>query len=96
MGTFSKLLVDFRKRANLSQAALAKEADVDRSYIWRLENGERETPSRSLALRLAEILDLSQPETDLWLISAGYASPHMQQLTAAGISRLMEDLTNTD
>jgi transcriptional regulator with XRE-family HTH domain len=98
MASFGKLLRDFRLQAGLSQRALAQAAKVDTSYISRLESGEREIPSRSLALVLAEILRLSQQESDLWLISAGFISPRMQDLASSGISKLMEhfDITLRD
>ncbi len=92
MTSFGKLLRDFRIRAKLSQRILAQQAEIDTSYISRLEKGEREVTSRSLALKIAEILNLSLEETDYWLISAGYISPRMQQLASNGISRLMDSL----
>jgi transcriptional regulator with XRE-family HTH domain len=92
MASFGELLKSFRERAGLSQSALAQAAGIDRSYICRLENGEREVTSRSLALRLADILNLSPPEIDLWLISAGYISPRMQKLANRGVSRLLEEI----
>jgi transcriptional regulator with XRE-family HTH domain len=92
MARFGELLKSFRERARLSQRALAQAADIDRSYVCRLESGEREVTSRSLALRLADILGLSPSETDLWLISAGYVSPRMQELAAGGVSRLLEEI----
>jgi len=99
MASFGNLLRDFRIRANLSQRILAQKTDIDTSYISRLESGEREVASRSLALKIAEILKLSQEETDLWLISAGYISPRMQQLASSGISKLIDsfsvDVTET-
>jgi HTH-type transcriptional regulator, competence development regulator len=95
MASFGKMLKDFRIRSRFSQRALAKAADVDTSYISRLESGEREVPSRSLALIFADILGLSQQEIDLWLISAGFISPRMQDLARSGISKLMEQLDTT-
>jgi len=92
MASFGKLLKDFRTRSGLSQRVLAHRAEIDTSYISRLERGEREVASRSLALKIAEILGLSPQETDLWLISAGYISPRMQQLAGNGISRLLDSL----
>ncbi len=92
MTSFGELLKSFRERTELSQSALAQAAGIDKSYISRLENGEREVTSRSLALRLAEILDLSPSEVDLWLISAGYVSPRMQALASGGVSRLLEEI----
>jgi transcriptional regulator with XRE-family HTH domain len=89
---FGDLLRHFRIRAGMSQSSLAEQANVDKSYISRIENGERKYPSRSVVLQLAEILQLSQAEIDLWLISAGYVSPRMQRLAATGVSRLLEEI----
>lgn len=93
VASFGKLLRDFRIRAKLSQRVLAQQAEIDTSYISRLERGEREVASRSLALKIAETLNLSLEETDLWLISAGYISPRMQQLANNGLSRLLDSLS---
>jgi transcriptional regulator with XRE-family HTH domain len=93
MASFGKLLRDFRIRAKLSQRVLAQKADIDTSYISRLEAGEREVASRLLALRIAETLELSPEETDLWLISAGYISPRMQELANGGLSRLLDSFS---
>lgn len=92
MASFGQLLRDFRMRAKLSQRDLARKAEIDTSYVSRLERGEREVASRSLALRIAEILELTMEETDLWLISAGYISPRMQQLASNSLSRLLDAL----
>jgi transcriptional regulator with XRE-family HTH domain len=93
MASFGKLLKDFRIRAKLPQRVLAQKANIDTSYISRLERGEREVASRSIALKIAEILGLSPEEIDLWLISAGYISPRMQQLANNGLSRLLDSLS---
>jgi transcriptional regulator with XRE-family HTH domain len=93
MASFGKLLRDFRIRAKLSQRVLAQQAEIDTSYISRLERGEREVASRSLALKIAQILNLSSEEIDYWFISAGYISPRMQQLASSGISRLIDSLS---
>ena len=93
MERFGDLLKRFRLRANLSQSALADRAGVDKSYVSKIENGDRKSPSRSLVIQLATILDLSTEEADLWLISAGYISPRMQRLAADGLSRLHEEIS---
>ena len=46
-------LQNFRKEQSLSKAALAKLVGVSRSYMARLENGER-NPSLTLAAKLSE------------------------------------------
>lgn len=96
MASFGELLKEFRIRSKLSQRVLARKAGIDTSYVSRLERGEREVASRSLALKIAQILNLSFEETDLWLISAGYISPRMQQLANHGISRLLDSFNNSD
>ena len=94
MSDFGNLLRGFRKRARMSQSALAEAANIDKSYVSRLESGEREVTSRSLALTLASALGLSPSEVDLWLITAGYVSPRMQVMaTRDGVSRLWEEIS---
>lgn len=89
---FGGLLKRFRSRSGLSQRALAERAGVDKSYVSRIEKGERKYPNRALVLEIAGILELTAEEADLWLISAGYVSPRMQRLAAAGVSRLLEEI----
>jgi transcriptional regulator with XRE-family HTH domain len=56
----------------LSQSALARMAGIDPAYIHRLERGSK-PPSRTVVLALAEVLDISQNETDRFLFAAGLA-----------------------
>ena len=92
VATFGEMLKRFRLRAGFSQSALAQAAQINRSYVSRLESGAREITNRSLALRLAEILALSPFEADLWLISAGYVSPRKQKLGAKRAAQLLADM----
>jgi len=85
MASFGKLLRDLRTRANLSQRTLAQQVDITASYVSRIERGEREVGSHSLALQIAKILCLSPEETDLWLTNAGYISLRMEQLANEGV-----------
>ncbi len=48
-------LVEIRQRSGLSKAALADLADVDRTLVHRLENGERNA-SPAVMRRLADAL----------------------------------------
>lgn len=93
MATFGDMLKEFRRRSVLSQRGLAEKASIDTSYISRLESGEREVTSRELALRLAGILDLSIDESELWLLTAGYASPRLQQQAGDLIDSLIDEIT---
>jgi transcriptional regulator with XRE-family HTH domain len=92
---FGQLLRQFRKRAGISQRQLAERADIDTSYISKLESGERVVSSRDLALELSAILNLTPEETDLWLLAAGYASPRLQQLGAPLIANLIQRSRST-
>jgi len=58
---FGKILRDLRKKANLSQEALAFECQLDRTYISLLERGLRQ-PSLKTIFQIATALDIS-PES---------------------------------
>jgi transcriptional regulator with XRE-family HTH domain len=71
---FGELLLIARKRAKLSQLALAKKVDVDDSYISRMERGVFTPPSREVAVRLADALGISdKKERFAFLLEAGVA-----------------------
>lgn len=92
MSAFGELLKAFRERSGLSQSALAEAANIDEGYISKLESGESQVASRSLALTLAKALGLAPDEVDRWLITAGYVSPRMQAMVERnGVSRLWEE-----
>jgi transcriptional regulator with XRE-family HTH domain len=75
MNRFGELLLIARKRAKLSQLALAKKVDVDDSYISRMERGVFTPPSREVVVRLAAALGISdKKERFAFLLAAGVAS----------------------
>ncbi len=53
-----KLLASLRQQVNLTQAELAKKADVSRSMIAQLESGERR-PSQKLVRALCQAMKVS-------------------------------------
>jgi transcriptional regulator with XRE-family HTH domain len=55
---FGEVLRDLRRKAGLSQEALAGAADVDRTYVSLLERGQRQ-PTLETLFRLAGALDAS-------------------------------------
>jgi transcriptional regulator with XRE-family HTH domain len=69
---FGALLREARRRRGTTQLALALEADVSARHLSWLETG-RAQPSRAMALRLAERLDVPLRERNAWLAAAGYA-----------------------
>ena len=58
---FGEVLQDLRKKADLSQEALAFECQLDRTYISMLERGLRQ-PSLKTIFEIAAALEI-QPET---------------------------------
>lgn len=57
--SFGKELREIRELRHMSRRALARSADVDVSYIARLEVGERDGPSREVIVRLATALKVN-------------------------------------
>lgn len=89
---FHELLRAYRARSGLSQVRLAAAAGIDRSFLSRLENGQR-WPSRVVVLRLARPLGLDDADRAALLMAAGYSPlriPHDLRSLAAELERLVE------
>ena len=69
---FGPLLKGFRERRNVSQSKLAERAQLDHSYVSRLESGVR-TPTRDAVDRLAAALMVGPEDRDALLRAAGFA-----------------------
>ena len=69
---FPSLLARYRTRLHLSQPRLAARAGLVPSSVSRLEAGNR-LPSREVVARLADALELSGAERDVFLMSGGCA-----------------------
>jgi len=54
---FGKKLREIRNSKNLSQEALSKKAGLDRTYVGKIERGEK-SPSLHTIEKLANILDV--------------------------------------
>jgi transcriptional regulator with XRE-family HTH domain len=80
MSDFGTALREKRRAAGLSQRQLADRAEVDFSYISKLENGRLPAPAADTVVRLAEILGC--PAEDL--LSAAKKMP-------AGLSESLTD-----
>ena len=58
-----------RDRQGLSLRRLEKRAeDLNHAYIWRLEKGDRETPSTATVSKLSKALDLNEREQEIFLL----------------------------
>lgn len=55
---FGKVLRQLREEKGLTQEKLAELAEIDRTYIYRLETGKR-SPSIDVVFRLADGLKIS-------------------------------------
>lgn len=58
---FGEKLRDLRKSKKLSQEALSKKAGLDRTYVGKIERGEK-SPSLHTIEKLANILDVEVSE----------------------------------
>jgi len=77
---FAELLRVARRRAGLSQSALARAVGIDASYLNRLERAEREPPRRSTVEALAGALGLGPDEADRLLVAAGRLPSALEKL----------------
>lgn len=73
--TFGKRIQELRQAKNLSQRELAKKADMDYTYLSKIEN-DKMTPKSDIIGRLATLLD---GDLDELLILAGKAPPALGQ-----------------
>lgn len=77
MSAVGPLLSEYRKRNRLSQLELSLLADVSSRHISFIETG-RSNPSRSMLLRLADVMNLPLNDSNLLLNSGGYAPAYSQ------------------
>jgi transcriptional regulator with XRE-family HTH domain len=75
--SFAKTLRRLRNKARITSYYLATEAQLDPTHVRRLEQGERQRPSRRVVLELAQALldssgDINLKDVDILLKSAGY------------------------
>lgn len=74
---FRALLRHWRTIRGLSQFALAEDAGISTRHLSFLETG-RSLPSRDMVQRLADGLALPSADTDVLLLSAGYAPAYTE------------------
>jgi transcriptional regulator with XRE-family HTH domain len=86
---FGEVLRRFRAARGRSQAAVAARAGMDRSYVYRLETGERGAPALPAVEALAEALELTDPEADQLLAAAGHLPRSLRALGPADPTLLL-------
>jgi transcriptional regulator with XRE-family HTH domain len=62
---FGLLLQNLREGRKLSLRELAQLSEVDHAYIYRLENGEKVSPSEDVILKLIRALKAGKREADM-------------------------------
>ena len=75
---FSLLLRKLRERSKKSRYRLAQFTGASEAYLYRLETGERQNPSREMVMKLALALvadssSVTLDDVNELLLSAGYA-----------------------
>lgn len=82
MMRFAAALAEARRKHNLSQGEVGERSGIDRSFISRLERGERE-PSRETVRALARAFG-DQATADALYIAAGMIPDRIMEAIAAG------------
>ena len=77
-GSFGALLRAWRRTRQLSQEALALDAQVSQRHLFFLESG-RAAPSREMVLHLGHALDVPLRERNLLLSAAGFAPAYARR-----------------
>lgn len=90
--TFGEALQRVRRKAGKSRYKLAQWCGINEAYVLRLENGERNNPSRDVVLMLALALVHNSPLLDFYdidglLMAAGYAPLRRRGETSTGLPR---------
>ena len=80
---FGELLRRYRMARGLNQAGLAARAGLDRSYVNRIEAGERGAPTEAGTEALARALELTDAEADRLFAAAGLLPRSLRTLGAA-------------
>ncbi|MFF5077888.1 helix-turn-helix domain-containing protein [Actinoplanes sp. NPDC000266] len=81
-GDIGALVQRWRKARRLSQLGLAAEAAVSIRHLCFIETG-RSRPSRTMVLRLAEVLDVPLRERNTLLLAAGFAPEYRESVLDA-------------
>jgi HTH-type transcriptional regulator, competence development regulator len=72
--TLGEVLQFLREQRGLSLRELARLADVDHAYIYRLESGDKESPSEEVLTKLLRALKADKRESDI----VKFAAEHSQ------------------
>ncbi len=97
MDDFGQMLRQYRRKAGLTQNALAYKTGIHSSYISRIERGERQAPEREMVIKIIDALGLDTRDANELLLSAGYIPLPSRDTTPADPSlSLISDLFQDD
>lgn len=65
LSAFGVVVRHLRENRQFSLRELAQLADIDHAYIYRLETGEKESPSEETVARLIKVLKAGAREADM-------------------------------
>lgn len=83
---FGVLLRTLREERGLSPRELARLTEIDHAYIYRLETGEKESPSDEVLTKLARALKAGKREADM----LRYLAQH-RETDAALVKHVLDD-----
>lgn len=72
---FGFLLQHLREKRRLSLRELGQLANIDHAYIYRLETGDKESPSEEVATKLVRALKAGKREADMLRYLAEHPLP---------------------
>lgn len=84
------VLQSLREERGLSLRELAQLTDIDHAYIYRLETGDKESPSEEVLSKLIRALKAGKRESDMLRYLA-----HFTETDAALVTHVLKDPTIT-
>ena len=90
---FGFLLQRLREQRGLSLRELAQLAGIDHAYIYRLETGDKESPSEEVLTKLVRALKAGKREADMlrYLAEHPHVDPELAAHTLADATVTMEE-----
>jgi transcriptional regulator with XRE-family HTH domain len=88
-------LRSLRERRTLSLREMGQLSSVDHAYVYRLETGEKASPSQELVRKLLKVLKPSERDAELikWLVDHPDADPRLVEFVLADQSISVEVFT---
>lgn len=97
--SFAVLLINYRTARHFSLGQVASRAGISRTYLYHLEQGQRQAPSVRVALALIRALDLHGEERECLVqsfnaLTNGYIEPNLDGTSAPDLRQMATQLIN--